>query len=162
MNHPPFWLLVLFPAIFAVVWTAIMNLVARMGGWSRLAEVYRLSQPFEGYRTRFATGAFAGGSFFGLPCNYGSCLTLGSNSQGLYLAVFPVFRPGHPPLFIPWSDVTAQVKQGWLMTSTTFAFRQAPSVRLRIAHTLARQLVEEAGATHPLDLTDDQRHATQL
>jgi hypothetical protein len=58
--------------------------------------------------------------------------------------------------------VTAQVKRGWLTTSTTFAFEQAPSVRLQVSHRLARRLVEEAGAatTHSLDLTEDQPHAT--
>jgi hypothetical protein len=37
--------------------------------------------------------------------NYGSCLTLQATRDGLYLAVFPLFRIAHPPLFIPWAEL---------------------------------------------------------
>ncbi|HEY1380157.1 MAG TPA: hypothetical protein VGF55_25370 [Gemmataceae bacterium] len=161
MNDPATWLLALLPALFAVLWCGVLLLIGRMGGWSRLAAAYRHDGRFDGYRTRFASGELRG-PLLGLPCNYGGCLTLGSNPDGLYLAVLPLFRPGHPPLFIPWQDVTAEVKQGWLTTSTTFAFRRAPAVRLRVAHRLARRLVESAGVVRPLDLDDEQAHATQL
>jgi hypothetical protein len=76
--------------------------------------------------------------------------------------VFPLFRSGHPPLFVAWRDLTAEVKQGWLTTSATFTFRQAPDVRLSVSYRVARRLVEAAGAAHPLNLPDDQAHATQL
>jgi hypothetical protein len=38
--------------------------------------------------------------------NYGSCLTIHVSEAGMFLAVFPLFRPGHPRLFIPWSEFT--------------------------------------------------------
>ena len=38
--------------------------------------------------------------------NYRSCLTIRVAEDGLFLAVFPLFRAGHPPLFIPWSEFT--------------------------------------------------------
>ena len=42
---------------------------------------------------------------------YNGVLTVGVNPAGLYLAVMPLFRPGHPPLFIPWPDVTVGSEQ---------------------------------------------------
>jgi hypothetical protein len=36
---------------------------------------------------------------------YRSCLTVGVNEGGLYLAVWFLFRMAHSPLFIPWGDV---------------------------------------------------------
>ena len=69
------------------MWVGALHLAARMGGWAQLADAYRHDGPFDGYRTRFASGELRGGPFLGLPCNYGGCLTLGSNPDGLYLAL---------------------------------------------------------------------------
>ena len=38
--------------------------------------------------------------------HYRNCLVIGANPAGLYLAVFLPFRVAHPPLFIPWNEVT--------------------------------------------------------
>ncbi len=37
--------------------------------------------------------------------NYSSCLTVYVSKDGLYLSVWPMFRLGHPPLFLPWSAI---------------------------------------------------------
>jgi len=137
----PVWLIPLFVAFFASVWTGILTLASRMGGWARLASAYRCDGRFDGFRMRFASGEFRGGAFLGLPCNYGGCLTLGSNRDGMYLAVLLPFRPGHPALFIPWRDVTARVERGWLLTSVTFAFDRFSPVRLRVSRRLAERLI---------------------
>src|SRR5262245_55938881 len=125
MNQSSPWLLLVL-VLFPILWVGLLNLLARMSGWSRLATTYRYRGRFEGFRKRFVSGHLVGGAFFGLPCNYGSCLTLGSNAQGLYLAVLAPFRPGHPPLFIPWRDVTARLEQRWLFKLVTFSFQQVP------------------------------------
>jgi hypothetical protein len=160
MIDPHYALLFIVPLLFAAVWVGVLSLVARLGGWSRLAAAYRTREPFEGSRKRFASGSLLGGSLFGCPCDYSGSLTVGSNPEGLYIAVLPLFRPGHPPLFVPWQDVTAQVKKGWLRTTVILTFRQVPSVRLRVSLGLARWAVEDAGAaaTYSLNLTDDQPH----
>ena len=161
MIDPQNALLALVPLLFIAVWVGALSLVARLGGWSRLAAAYRMWEPFEGYRKWFASGSLLrGGSSFGFPWNYDGCLIVGANADGLSVAVLPPFRPGHPPLFIPWRDVTAQVKKGWLRTTVILTFRQVPSVRLRVSLGLARWAVEDAGAaaTYSLNLTDDQPH----
>lgn len=35
---------------------------------------------------------------------YGNCLSVGAAPVGLKLSIFFLFRPGHPSLFLPWSD----------------------------------------------------------
>ncbi len=37
--------------------------------------------------------------------SYRSCLTVHRSAEGLFLSVLLPFRPGHPPLFIPWNAV---------------------------------------------------------
>jgi len=38
--------------------------------------------------------------------NYGNCVTVRTNSVGLGLSVLWLLRLGHPPLLIPWADIT--------------------------------------------------------
>jgi len=145
MNQPlPSWTLLIPVLLFPLVWVGLLNLIARMSGWSQLARAYGHRGRFEGFRKRVVFAQLRGGWFFGLPSEYGG-LTMGSNPQGLYLAVFPLFRPSHPPLFIPWRDVTASWESGALFTFVTFSFRHAPGVRLRVWDRPARQVVDAAG-----------------
>lgn len=101
MNHtaPPAWVFALFPFIFAGGWCFVMLLLSRLGGWHRLAERFpgRDRQP-SGRRFSMQSGRV------GLV-NYSSCLTIHTSAEGLHLAVWPLFRLGHPPLFIPWDEI---------------------------------------------------------
>lgn len=63
----------------------------------------------------------------------------------MYLAVLLPFRPGHPPLFIPWRDITARVERGWLVNYVTFAFDRFSPVRLRVNRRLAERRISAAG-----------------
>jgi len=73
------------------------------------------------------------------------------DSQGLYLATFPLFRVGFPPLHIPWQDIS--VKPGKLLfwNYAEFRFRQAPSVFLQLPADLARKMAAEVGDAWPVD-----------
>ncbi len=43
---------------------------------------------------------------------YSGCLTIHSSAEELHLSVLLPFRPGHPPVFIPWDAVyNATVKK---------------------------------------------------
>lgn len=90
-----------FLAYFLAVWLGVCLLIARLGGWSQLAGRYRVAKLPDGKVRYFQSATI---SRVGLPCNYGACLTMIVNEQGLGLVVFPLLRPGHPPLFIPWTD----------------------------------------------------------
>jgi len=72
----------------------ILFLLAHLGGWARLAQYYETQATFEGETWNFKSGRM------GLV-NYSGCRTIGANDEGLYLAVFPVFRLGYPPYLSP-------------------------------------------------------------
>src|SRR5260370_20051122 len=42
---------------------------------------------------------------------YNGCLTVGADSSGLFLVPLFIFRLGHPPLFVPWSEILSQWKK---------------------------------------------------
>ena len=146
MMDPAVWYVVVALASFALVWIAILHLAAWMSGWSRLAKAYRCDSRFGGFRVGFVSGEMRGGPCFGLPCNYGLCLTLGSAPEGIYLAVALPFRPGHPPLFIPWREVHAQVDRAWLTSYVTFTFEPFKPLGLRISRGTADRLISASGA----------------
>lgn len=85
-------------------WCLICLLLASIGGWKRLASKYAASHPPTCDVLRMESGYFG-------SIKYKGCLTVAAMPRGLYLAVFPIFRPGHPSLLIPWDqirDVEAQ------------------------------------------------------
>ena len=137
-EHPE-----LFFLIFVGGWILVSHLVARIGGWTVLSTFYRLSSPFDGERWRFQSGEMR------WKVGYNSCLTLGVNASGVYLSVFFLFRLGHPPLFIPWADISVKEKKGLVFTYAEFRFRQAPTIPLRVRERLGRRMVTAAGIPWP-------------
>jgi hypothetical protein len=133
-------------AAYPFFWVGLLKLISWMDGWSRLAVAYRATAPFAGNRLRFVSGELYGGPLFGMPCNFGFCLTLGSCAKGLYLAVALPFRPGHPPLFIPWRDLAVRTEKHWLASYVTFTFEPFRPLRLRISRGLAERLISAAAA----------------
>ncbi len=76
-----------------------------------------------------------------MPASYKACITLIVNEEGIGFSVLWPFRVGHPPLYIPWSDVnTSQVKFLYLFPLIRFDFVQEPSVALFIDCNLARRI----------------------
>ena len=98
----PLWLVLLipvvFPIFFAAIWCSVCLLLSVIGGWGRLANRFPARQPPAG------TCFFAQSGQVGLA-NYRGVLTVHTSPEGLHLAIMKIFRPGHPPLFIPWSEI---------------------------------------------------------
>lgn len=110
-----------FPFFFIVMWAFLSVLIAHIGGWSQLSEYYRTDQPFSGKIRRWQSGSMRWGT------NYGNCLNIGANSEGLYLSVMFLFRTGHPPLFIPWEDISVEERTTWgIFRTIRLTFSKAP------------------------------------
>lgn len=139
----PEWLRAAFPAFFVVMWVATCILIARLGGWSGLAAAYRAAEPFRGRLWRFKSGALR--RFTG----YNNCLTVGASEEGLYLAVLFLFRVGHPPLFIPWADITVETRSDKVLfvrySVVEFRFSRVPGVPLRLQEGLVREIASALG-----------------
>jgi len=93
----------LFLVSFAAMWCGIISLLSRQGGWLALSKEFLDSQPPQGKRFLFASMQIRNGR---LPVNYGSCIMAHLGKGGLRLAVLPIFRIMHPPLLIPWHEIS--------------------------------------------------------
>ena len=103
-TGPTLWLLValiilVWPLFFIALWSAIVYGMSRLGGWHRLARTHgSAALAPEGRIYQAITGMIGISS-------YKRVLTIICSDKGMLVTVRWVFRMGHPPLFIAWSDV---------------------------------------------------------
>ena len=88
-----------FLVVFPLFWCFVCLLLAKFGGWSAMAAEVRATETPRGALSRMQSGKVG-------IVRYRHVLTIGVQDDGLYLAVFPLFRAGHPPVFVPWSQVS--------------------------------------------------------
>ncbi len=90
-------ILLTFPFFFIGMWSFVCLLISLFGGWWKLAANYQASEPPQGER-------------FGMQscrlgwANYNNCVVIHLSEAGIHLAVWPIFRIAHPPLFLPWAN----------------------------------------------------------
>lgn len=130
--------------IAPLAWFVLLTAIGRFGGWSQLAEYYAARDDFQGQRWRFESARFKG------RANYSSCLTFGADPRGLHISTLFLFRPGHPPLFIPWADITMRRATYFLFPYTELKFRRSPERALMVRERLGQHLAAAAGLPWPL------------
>lgn len=80
-------------------WCAVVWLLSHVSGWQTLARSFGAgTRPVTGTPYHFVTGMVGWVS-------YRHVLTLHVAADGLFLEVMPLFRIGHPRLFIPWTQI---------------------------------------------------------
>jgi hypothetical protein len=142
-GEPPsrdslFWLLSWI--LFTIAWILACAAFSALGGWRALADHHVAQSPFSGRRFRFRSARLA------RSIGYRGCLTLGASPEGLHLEVLPLFRTAHPPLLIPWSDITArEVRQG-RFAIVELALARPPGFTIRISRDLAQALLAASAA----------------
>ena len=139
---------VVFPIFFLCLWLFICTVISYVGGWASLSKFFCTQFPFEGAKWGLQRGQMR----FGV--GYNGCLTVGANPQGLYLAVFPLFRFMHPPLLVQWNQIKVRRGTNWLLGEyVSFILGFEASIPLRIRGTLAARLRESAGGCWPIEKT---------
>jgi hypothetical protein len=94
-------LFLLIPIAFPAMWVFVCLLLTRMSGWMRLSALYQIASEDLPPLRHFVTGRFN-------SVNYNACLRVASTTEHLYVSVLLPFRPGHPGLRIPWSEINIQ------------------------------------------------------
>lgn len=125
---------VLFLVFFVVVWLFACFILSRIGGWEKLARIYRYDVKFSGERWRFRSCKMNGYT------NYNNCITFGTNQAGLYMKILPLFHFHHPPLLIPWQDIRKEKVAGIVFNYLELTFAGVPNVRVRINESLGEKL----------------------
>jgi hypothetical protein len=107
------WVIVVgMPMLFVTGWWS---------GWRRLAG---LSPDRAGGRGR----AFSCGNMVMALANYRGGVRVKPDESHLHFSTWMLYRPGHPPFSVPWSDIKA-TRDGW----PWFPFKGTPVVRLTLA-----------------------------
>jgi hypothetical protein len=143
-NHPPFLV-----AFGAATWALTFYVLAVIDGWLILSKRFRLKGSFYGEVWPFRSGRMR---FY---VHFGNCLFVGADESGLYLAVFPLFRLWHPPLLIPWSEMSIiSGERGLIFKTRELRLGREESIPLRISSSLVRSLRESAGEAWALESVD--------
>ena len=129
----------------AVQWCLVVSLISLMSGWRALSGRFRAQQPFMGQKWSWQYARMRGSA------RYNGCLTLGSDSMGLFMDVMRLFRPGHPALFIPWTEITVR-HQPWAASEMVeIRLGSAEQIPFRIIGSLASRLQAMAGSYWLID-----------
>jgi hypothetical protein len=73
------------------------------------------------------------------------------NPNGIYLSVLFIFRIGHPPLFIPWPDVSMREKRFLIFfKQVELRFAKCSSIPFVISRRLMNRISEALGGINPI------------
>lgn len=97
-----------FPIAFVLVWSGVTLILSAIGGWKRIAAAFPGRDGLDGRRHRRVTGMVGWVS-------YRAVLTVTVTPEGIGITVLPVFKAGHPPLFLPWSAIRNPQRRSWLV-----------------------------------------------
>ncbi len=140
LNQHPALFTIAFAAFFLLVSVVAMGGVAIAGGWRSLAQRYRTERELPERRRTLQRAQMR------LGTNYNNIVTLGSDAEGLYMAMPSLLSFGHPRLFIPWSDVVVEEPQRWFFFMTRRLRLGPDRIPLRVREQLAEFLLETRGA----------------
>jgi hypothetical protein len=134
---------------FPLLWFAIVHLLARLGGWTRLAREFTAEGRRQGERFSWRSGGI------GRFVHYNHCLDVAISHAGIALHPVLPFRPGHAPLLIPWSSVEHVATGRWLFqVSTTLTVRTSGGRTAKITLTgadIAQSLARHAPVGTPVE-----------
>jgi hypothetical protein len=139
-KHP----LVCVLSIISLSYITVSIVIRYVGGWASLSKRFRLH------------GKFTGSRWWGQSAqmrwiaSYRACLVVGANEVGLYLATLPFFPIGHPPLLVPWSEVSQSKRRLIFFTMVRFQLGREPAVPFWVSETLAERLRNVAGKAWPV------------
>jgi len=142
-QHPLLFVSALILCLIAF-WIFVVNIISLASGWRLLAKRFRAQQPFRGQIWKWQGAAIRG-------AGYNGCLIVGADPMGLSLDIMAMFRPGHDPLFIPWTEIALR-HEPWLPREPVeIKLGSTEQIRFRIRGTLASQLQQAAGMSWIID-----------
>jgi hypothetical protein len=142
VNQHPAVYVAGFTAFFLLVSVVAMAGTAVASGWRLLAERYRTEREMPAHRRSLQRAQMR------WYTHYNNILTLGSDAEGLYMALPKLLRFGHPTLFIPWGEIQVGEPKGWNMFLMRRLVLGPDRVPLRIREPLAQFLLEPRGGAN--------------
>jgi hypothetical protein len=139
-----------FVIYFIALWVLVSYLVGLLSGWIALSRRFRDSGAFYSYQWPFQSVRMR--TLWG---NYHNCANFGADEAGLYMAVFPLFRLGHAPLFIPWPEIQViSGNRGLLFKKRKLLLGRQELIPLVVSVSLAEKLKAAACQAWPVETHD--------
>lgn len=132
-------------AMIALVWTGVSIVLSFAGGWFELARRFRGSKDFDGSSWRWQSAQMR------WVAAYHNCITVGASQEGLYVAPFFPFRLAHPPLFIPWNEITYSKSTILFAPMTCFQLGREQQIPFWVPEKLGQKLQQAAGNAWPVE-----------
>jgi hypothetical protein len=137
---------VIFVVVFGVVWVVVAEAIARPFRWSRVSRAY----PFTGKIPRERYWVHS------LWTRRGGCyeyVRIGVDQKGIYFDLLfrlGLFRSWHPPIFVPWEEVSIADSRVFLTPVLELTFRRVPEVPFQLPKSLfSRDLISSVRQHSP-------------
>ena len=137
-SETPTILLPLVLLAFAAFWCFVVALCSWLTGWASLARRFRAqSEPYGDVRT---AGPWLLTIYMRFWTHYSGVVKMTAAADALYLRIMFMFRPGHPPLRIPWSEIAFSRTRYFFCRYVVLTLGKEEKVPLRISERAARKL----------------------
>lgn len=130
-----------FLIAFTVLWILMCIAISLWGGWSQLTDRYRGTSSKAEAKWGFESASMR------RMAAYPGCLKFSVGREGLGISILFLFRVGHPPLLIPWTDITAHELEAQVIKKVRLKFAKESNVPLTISLKLARR-IRDASITY--------------
>lgn len=138
--------IIIFLIFFAAVWCVTALLTGKMSGWAILGRRFITTFPFPGQVWRWKSARMRWGA------NYNNSLTIGADPTGLYLSMLFFFRIGHPPLFVPWPEISFRSRRTILFFKfVELSLGREEQIPFLIRAAFADQIQAAAGPSWPVE-----------
>ena len=130
------FIIISFIVFFSALWSFISFISSRLWGWYEVSKHYTGEIPDREINDQFSwrSGRFGWGG-------YSSVLTFTVSDYDLGISVLFLYRVGHPPLKIPWNEISA-VEKRVIFPEVHMSFDKVPNRTLKISRMLAEKIEE--------------------
>ena len=142
-HHGALWFVI--PLYPVVLWLVELALLSYIGGWVTLSKQFRLRGNFIRVEWNWQRSKMRG------MVGYNNSVTVGCNSEGLYLALMPLFAFRHPPLLIPWNEIRISRKQVVFLEYVRLGLGRELNIPLYLRPKLADKLKSAAASSWPME-----------
>ncbi len=127
-----------FAIFFVALWCFVCFSISILGGWFSLSGRFRaLAEPCGDIKT---AGPFFYGVKMRFRINYSSVIRLAAAEDALYLSVLFLYRVGHPPLRIPWTEIKMAGTKFLWWRYVLLTLGNEEKIPMRISERMARKL----------------------
>jgi hypothetical protein len=124
---------------FVAAWLCFICFLISVGtGWHRLSK--RFPAQSEPYGQTKSAGPFFYTVYMRFWGHYSSIIRMTAADDALYLSVLLPFRLGHPPLCIPWSEITFGKDTFLWKSYIVLTLGNVERIPMRISERMARNL----------------------